>query len=156
MQLFWDVFASDAEATAKTTCYTLGPLPKEWMAVPFLDGWPVHEPLEPDDIQGKPETIKLVDHSNDKCSLEEVVDAIREPRPPANNTCQKPRTGLEYFCLQVPKIDVKDHAGKERFEAEKKRPIPKEDAKLFVDLLRRMFNYDHTKRITARQVLEHP
>jgi serine/threonine protein kinase len=126
------------------------------MAVPFLDGWPVHEPLEPDDIQGKPETIKLVDHSNDKCSLEEVVDAIREPRPPANNTCQKPRTGLEYFCLQVPKIDVKDHAGKERFEAEKKRPIPKEDAKLFVDLLRRMFNYDHTKRITARQVLEHP
>jgi serine/threonine protein kinase len=31
-----------------------------------------------------------------------------------------------------------------------------EDAKLFVDLLRKMFNYDHTKHITASQALEHP
>jgi serine/threonine protein kinase len=153
MQLFWDVFANDAEPTAKTICYTLGPLPKECMAVLFLDGWPVHEPLEPD-IQDKPEAIKLVDHSNDRCSLEDVVDKMREPLRPARS--KNLRTRLENFCLRVPRPDCQDYAQKERFEAEHKTPIRNEDAKLFTDLLRKIFNYDHTKRITASQVLEHP
>lgn len=133
--------------------HTLGHLPKEWMTnVLFLDGWPVHEELEPG-VDGSSKPIRLADYTG-SYSLEQFVGGIREPLRPASS--KKPRTALENFCLQVPDIDMRDHAGKQKFEDENTTPIRKEDATLFSDLLRKIFTYDHTKRITARQVLEHP
>jgi serine/threonine protein kinase len=151
IQPFCGVFESHPQATAEAIGYTLGPFPEEWMAFPFLDGWPVHEPLKPDLAH---ETVNLVDEKDWRWSLEAQVGDFYEPCRPASSN--SPSTGLENFCLHVPTIDHFDRAKREKFNAENKKPIGKEDAKLLADLLRKMFNYDHTKRITAIQVLEHP
>jgi serine/threonine protein kinase len=122
------------------------------MSVKFLDGWPIHEELELDATE-EPKPIRLLDDTN-KFSREQWVDSIKEPRCLAGAT--NPRTGLDFFCLHVPPLDMRDKAGKKKFQAENTPPIKKEDAQLFTDLLRKIFHYDHTKRITASQVLEHP
>ena len=70
------------------------------MAFPFLDGWPVHKPLEPN-LSYK--TIQLVDKSDLRCSLEEQVGDFYEPCRPASS--KNPGTGLENFCLYVPTRD---------------------------------------------------
>lgn len=96
MQLFWDFYSSDLEATAGQMHHTLGHLPQKWMTkVLFLDGWPVHEELEPGS-EDTPKPIKLLDN-NGSYSLEQFVDGIREARRPASS--QNPRTGLERFFL---------------------------------------------------------
>ena len=150
MQLFLTSFANDPEATARKMYAILGPLPKEFLAVPFLDGWPVHESLEPG-VQYK--TINPADITS-PFDLDYYVGKIRNPCRPTSTG--QPRTGLENFCLEVPDFDVRDYEGQAKFESENTTPIGKEDAKLFTDLLRKMFDYDYTKRITARQVLDHP
>jgi serine/threonine protein kinase len=150
-QLFFDWLRSDARSTAMRMYSVLGDLPQEWLTVPFYNGYPAEGPL---DAGVQPQTITLINHP-DVWSLEQFVDHILEPRRPANSS-KKPRTGLEHFCLPVPFLDYEDVAGKAKFDAENTTPIRKEDAKLFVDLLRKIFDYDHTKRITASQILEHP
>lgn len=153
LPLFWNVFgSSDPKGTAQRHHLTLGELPEKWMSVQFLDGWPVHDELDPD-LPDKSKLTRLFDGGH-KFSLERWVDAIKEPRGPAGTT--NPRTGLDFFCLHVPVIDMRDKAGRKEFETKNTPPIGKEDAKLFTDLLRKIFHYDHTKRITASQVLEHP
>lgn len=150
LPVFWNMFGnSDPEGTAERHHFTLGELPEEWMSVQFLNGWPVHEELDVD-LPDKPETIRLGDESK-KYSLEQWANAIKEPRRPAGTMNLK--TGLDFFCLHDVLLD---DGTTQSFETENRRPIEKEDAKLFADLLRKIFNYDHTKRITASQVLEHP
>jgi serine/threonine protein kinase len=39
--------------------------------------------------------------------------------------------------------------------ADNTTPIRNQDAELFTDILRQIFTYEHQKRITARQVLQH-
>ena len=92
----------------------------------------------------------------DVWSLEQFVDQIFEPHRPANSSGKEPRSGIEHFCLRVPRLDHEDVAGKAKFNAENTTPIRKQDATLFVDLLRKILDYGHTERITASQILEHP
>jgi serine/threonine protein kinase len=153
-RLFFDWFGSSAKSTATRKRDVLGPLPQEWLTVPFYKGHPVHEPLEPG-VEYQTIQPERIVHP-DVWSLEQYVDRILEPHRPANSSGKEPRTGIEYFCLRVPRFDHEDIAGKAMFNAENTTPIRKEDAKLFVDLLRKIFEYDHTKRITASQILEHP
>ena len=47
MAPFQDLMGSSPLATASRMCEILGNLPREWMAFPFEDGYPVHEPLQP-------------------------------------------------------------------------------------------------------------
>jgi serine/threonine protein kinase len=49
-----------------------------------------------------------------------------------------------------------DDKGESEFTAKHTTPIQQEDAKLFANLLRQIFTYDHRKRITAKQILKHP
>jgi hypothetical protein len=150
-QLFLDWFRSDARSTAMRMYSVLNHLPQEWLTVLFYNGYPAEGSL---DASVQRQTITLINHP-DVWSLEQFVDHILEPRRPANSS-KKTRTGLEHFCLPVLFLDYEDVAGKAKFDAENTTPIRKEDAKLFVDLLRKIRDYDHTKRITASKVLEHP
>ncbi|KAK3299901.1 kinase-like domain-containing protein [Chaetomium fimeti] len=151
--LFSDMLGSDPEAKARRMQSALGPLPKEWMSIQFLDGWPVHPELEPDLLdESKP--IELLDNPHLFPPLEKCVDHFREPRRLAGG--MHPKTGRELFCLHFPCFTVEERAEKERFETENTPLIEKADAKLFSNLLREIFNYDHKSRVTAGQLPEHP
>jgi dual-specificity kinase len=128
-----------------------GSLPQEWLTFPFLDGYPVHEPLEPG---VKYDTFE---HVSDLTAptLEQLIEEIRVPRRPKGTTSGK--AGIEKFCLPVPNWKLADRdREEEKFLARHTIPIQKEDAEAFLDLLRKIFDFDPAKRITARQILEHP
>jgi serine/threonine protein kinase len=150
-QLFWDLFASGPMAAAIRMHEVLGPVPQEWYTFPFLKvgGHPVYGPRQPGT-----EYRSLEDMHMGGPSLEQLVRRIVEPRRPENSTA--PRTGAEKFCIKVPEWDMDDDKGESQFIAKHTTPIEQEDAELFANLLRQIFTYDHRKRITATQVLEHP
>jgi serine/threonine protein kinase len=151
-QPFWSFISCDPHATALRMVQLLGDLPREWQAFPFLDGYPVHEPLQPNTEYEPfdPERFTW----DGVLNLEQLVGEIVEPRRPTNSP--SPKTGIERFCLPIPSFGIMDRKGRNRFMASNTTPIRKEDAALFTDLLRQIFTYDHRKRITAKQILEHP
>lgn len=150
-QLFWDLFASGPLATAIRMYEVLGSMPQEWYTFPFLkmDRHPVHGPLQPGTEYRTLENMHMGGPH-----LEQLVSRIVEPRRPANSTA--PRTGAEKFCIKVPEWDIDEETGISEFKAKHTTPIQQEDAELFANLLRQIFTYDHRKRITAKQILEHP
>lgn len=84
-------------------------------------------------------------------TLDAVVSAIREPQGPVSAT--KTASGRDWLCLHVPTLW--DTTERDEFRARNLKPIDKDDTALFADLLRKMFDYDHQKRITARPLLAH-
>jgi len=134
--------------TALSMCEILGSLPREWMEFPFEDCYPIHEPLRPDI-----EYTTLGDYpERNRLTLDTEVGVIREPQRPSS--ISETPNGREWLCLYVPTLW--DAAARDEFRARNLKPIGKDDAALFTDLLRKIFVYNHQKRITARQVLEHP
>jgi hypothetical protein len=77
-------------------CEVLGDPPNKWLTFPYFDGYPVHDPLQPD---AQYETLESASRQ-DVLKLEQYVRQIAELRRPANSA--KPRTGTEKFCLAVP------------------------------------------------------
>jgi serine/threonine protein kinase len=145
--LFQDLMTCTPRSTVLRMYQVLGSLPQQWKSFPFHLGYPVHEPLQPG-VEYK--TFEwLDDHSGG--DLQELVEDILEPLRP--QTTQGRDDGIGKFCLPVPSFSRS--YTRARFEAEQLTPIKKEDALLFTDLLRQIFTYDHQKRITARQILEH-
>ena len=143
-------------STAMNMSYLLGGMPQEWGSFPFENGYPVHEPLKPGI------TYSTVDgHINYASeSLDELISQIFDPRPPeaiapGDDGGMEAEDGLDRFTLYVP-IRPPDGYTRATFREANMAPIGKKDAELFTDLLRRIFTYDYRKRLTARQVLEHP
>ena len=148
-KLFWDFISSGPLGTAKRMYETLGPMPQEWYTFPFLDGYPVHAPLQPN---AEYRTLEFT-HMGE-LRLEKLVSDNVEPHRLANTPA--PRTGFEKFGIKVPELDIDDHEGQTAFKTKHTTPIQKQDAHLFSNLLRQIFTYDHRKRITAKRILEHP
>jgi len=135
-------------ATASRVCEILGDLPREWMASPFDDEYPVHEPL-----QKGIEYTTLGDFTErNGFKLDTEVGLICEPQRPVD--ISKTASGREWLCLHVPTFW--DTPTRDEFRARNLKPIIKDDAALFTDLLCKTFDYDHQKRIMASQVLTHP
>jgi serine/threonine protein kinase len=147
--LFEDLLGSNPAATVSSMCDTLGALPLKWRTFPFHDGYPVHEPIQPDD------DYETFEHMEGPCTfpLEEDVAEILEPQRPEDDAESKSE-GIRKLCLPVPSFNW--NYLREDFEKEFLKPIQREDAVLFADLLRKIFDYDHHTRFTASQVLEHP
>ncbi|KAK3936996.1 kinase-like domain-containing protein [Diplogelasinospora grovesii] len=148
MALFQHLMGSSPLATASRMCEILGNLPREWMAFPFDNDYPVHEPL-----QRGIEYTTLGDFTErNGFTLDTEVGLIREPQRPVSTS--KTASGREWLCLPIPTFW--DTATRDEFRARNLKPIGKDDAALFTDLLCKIFDYNHQKRITARQVLAHP
>ncbi|KAK3309878.1 kinase-like domain-containing protein [Chaetomium strumarium] len=149
--LFQDWMARDPESTVLRIYEVFGSLPQEWLAFLFLGGYPVHEPLE---LGVEYDSLKNVSGLTVP-TLEQLVEEIRVPRSPRGTTSGK--AGIEKFCLLLPTWELADRGREEeRFLARHTVPIQKGDAEPFLDLLRKIFEFDPAKRITARQILEHP
>ncbi|KAK3304743.1 kinase-like domain-containing protein [Chaetomium strumarium] len=146
--LFDGFFGSSPLSTESRMCEVLGSLPQEWMALPFEHGYPVHEPLQPG-IEYRTVGDWTERHG---FTLDTEVGRIREPRRPAS--VSKTASGREWLCLHVPAFW--DPAKREEFYARYLKPLGKEDAALFTDLLSKVFNYNPQTRITTRQILTHP
>jgi serine/threonine protein kinase len=153
-RLFSNFASCDPESTVLMMQRVLGDLPEEWLTFPFLDGYPVHEPLQPDIEYDTFEHADKLVPAPWVHTLEQHINQILEPRRPVTKT--NPSVGVEKFCLQVPDFDGRDREGLKKFMADNATHIRKEDAALFTSLLRRIFVYDHRSRITAKQILEHP
>lgn len=148
MALFQDLMGSSPLATASRMCEILGNLPREWMAFPFDDDYPVHEPL-----QRGIEYTTLGDFTErNSFTLNTEVGLIREPQGPVSTS--ETASGREWLCLTIPTFW--DTATRDEFRVRNLKPIGKDDAALFTDLLCKIFDYNHQKRLTARQVLAHP
>ncbi|KAL2021293.1 hypothetical protein VTK56DRAFT_7372 [Thermocarpiscus australiensis] len=149
MALFQDLMGSSPLATASRMCQILGNLPREWMAFPFDDdGYHVHEPLQPGI-----EYTTLGDFTErNGFTLDTEVSLICESQRPGEH---QQDSHWERVAL-LPISTFWDTATRDEFRAQNLKPIGKDDAALFTDLLCKIFDYDHQKRITARQVLAHP
>ncbi|KAL1852410.1 hypothetical protein VTK73DRAFT_9224 [Phialemonium thermophilum] len=131
----------------------LGELPVQWRTVRFdtATGHP---------IRGESDSgIEWHDFRDDGSGwmtltpLEDMVDEILVPRTP-----ESVETGLEKLALYLPR-DVwlwgQENGEKDKFVAKHMRRIGKDDARLFSDLLRKIFDYDYQRRISARDILKH-
>jgi serine/threonine protein kinase len=153
--LFFGLAASDPEGAVSLMHEVLGDLPSEWRTFPFLDGYPVHEPLQPDVEYDTFEGLDELAAASGPITLEQLIDEIVEPRRPVTETAN-PNVGAAKFCLEVPKFAYKDQHKEQKFLADNSTPITQEDAALFTNLLRRIFTWDYQGRITAKEILEHP
>jgi serine/threonine protein kinase len=82
MALFQDLIGSSPKATASRICQMLGNLPREWMAFPFDDGYPVHDSGA---LQRDIEYTTLGDFTErNGFTLDSEVRLIREPQRPVN------------------------------------------------------------------------
>jgi len=151
--LFRDRMPGDRDpiGTAFRMTEVLGDLPQEWMTFPFLYGRPAHESLH---SSIEYETLETCRTDSPSLGLEQLVDRIIEPHPHTNSL--NPRTGSEELWLHIPGFETKTRSEKRSLLAAYATPIREDDARLFTNLLRQIFTYDHQQRITAEQILAHP
>ncbi|KAL2165772.1 hypothetical protein VTG60DRAFT_3851 [Thermothelomyces hinnuleus] len=157
LSLFEPFMFPTVEGTGVEMCKVLGLPQKEWYKLPFLDGFPIHGPLQPNmEYYYTLQTMydNFDDDGSKERNLEYWVKRIKEPRRPASRS--SPTIAIQQFCLSVPNFNAMNDQEKEKYVASHMTPIRNEDADLFIDLLRKIFTYDHRKRVTAKQILEHP
>lgn len=151
--LFQDMGGNSPLIAVSRMCEVLGMPPKQWTTVPFCKGYPVHQSLD----QKKPdhEYRSLDDFLEDEeFTLDKEVEIIRIAQRPETSDPTADTDARTMFCLPVPCFF--DTKLRDAFRAQYLSHIKKDDAALFTDLLKKIFDYDYTKRLTAREVAEHP
>jgi serine/threonine protein kinase len=152
-QLFCDPVSCNPQSTVSRMCQVLGSLPPRWLDFPFRKGYPIHHLLGPYPPHSSFRDMQT-DGGPDVRRLEQWVNGISEPREPGADSPQDFYLNLpEYWAGGSGEGEDEDY---DAFLVRTTRPIAREDAVLFADLLRRIFTYDHEQRITAKEILQHP
>lgn len=151
-----DIFSDDSDSPSSAVLNmwkVVGShLLKEWKLVNFdRHGWPIHGDDTHEDID-EFSTFSSDYHRSGTKTLREYIQGAFDPLQPelVDDT-----DGTRQFRRKIP-YEAYDNGLKEEWMGKIATPISQKEADCFYDLMLQVFNYDTTKRITAKEILHHP
>ncbi|KAK3304813.1 kinase-like domain-containing protein [Chaetomium strumarium] len=150
VELFGDLFESPSNTIAKMYAILGGHFPTRWKQVQFGDdGWPAHDGLQ----EGVGHHNFSGNYSFSDPSLREYVSSAIDVK---RSKTVGHDIGIEKFCRYLPR-DAFCRRGQltQAWTAANSTQISQKEADSFYGLMRGLFEYNYTKRITASGMLGH-